>query len=354
MLLDMAAMPPRASVFTQEQWDFLNWMCTFEKATMADVVQGLKRFIEHNPAPDWIIPRQAESFEDEVFSESAFVSRHKGLLLGTKVAIEKCRGPFKSLNRTFQSVIDLWLRLKHPNVLQLYGACDVGDSQLVVCEYAQSACGLRYMHACGIVHGDVSPNNILVSGAGTAKLASFVLSSPQREIEPEPTQSGSSSWTSPAFCCGHRRRFASDVFWFGKMVFELVSGSIATNNIDYRCDICSAIDLPLQPAVFTDDEWELVLDTCKGGVTMADVTKRVASFVAIDAAVDEELARNSGKYNLGIEQRKKLKGRVFDELLKQEMEDEEAEEKIEAKCGRFVDGVEGTREYGGCHVRVTT
>ncbi|KAG2837361.1 hypothetical protein PC116_g3406 [Phytophthora cactorum] len=134
----MAAMPPRASVFTQEQWDFLNWMCTFEKATMADVVQGLKRFIEHNPAPDWIIPRQAVSFEDEAFSESAFVSRHKGLLLGTKVAIEKCRGPFKSLNRTFQSVIDLWLRLKHPNVHQLYGACDVGDSQLVVCEYAQS------------------------------------------------------------------------------------------------------------------------------------------------------------------------------------------------------------------------
>ncbi|KAG3107602.1 hypothetical protein PI124_g14958 [Phytophthora idaei] len=84
MLLDMAAMPPRASVFTQEQWDFLNWMCTFEKATMADVVQGLKRFIEHNPAPDWIIPCQAESFEDEVFSESAFVSRHKGLFLGTK------------------------------------------------------------------------------------------------------------------------------------------------------------------------------------------------------------------------------------------------------------------------------
>ncbi|KAF1787095.1 hypothetical protein PC129_g9357 [Phytophthora cactorum] len=138
------------------------------------------------------------------------------------------------------------------------------------------------------------------------------------------------------------------------MIFELVSGSIATNNIDFRCDICSAIDLPPQPAVFTDDEWELVLDTCKGGVTVADVTKRVASFVAIDAAVDEELARNSGKYNLGIEQRKKLKGRVFDELLKQEMEDEEAEEKIEAKCSRFVDGVEGTREYGGCHVRVTT
>ncbi|KAF1773980.1 Protein kinase, ATP binding site [Phytophthora cactorum] len=129
------------------------------------------------------------------------------------------------------------------------------------------ACGLRYIHACGIVHGDVSPNNILVSGAGTAKLASFVLSSPQREIEPEPTQSGSSSWTSPAFCCGHRRSFASDVFWFGKMIFELVSGSIATNNIDFRCDICSAIDLPPQPAVFTDDEWELVLDTCKGGVT---------------------------------------------------------------------------------------
>ncbi|KAF1773973.1 Protein kinase-like domain [Phytophthora cactorum] len=262
MHLDMAAMPPRASVFTQEQWDFLNWMCTFEKATMADVVQGLKRFIEHNPAPDWIIPRQAESFEDEVSANLPSFHATKDCFWGQKWRLKSV----ESLNRTFQSVIDLWLRLKHPNVLQLYGACDVGDSQLVVCEYAQSAVDCA-IHACGIVHGDVSPNNILVSGAGTAKLASFVLSSPQREIEPEPTQSGSSSWTSPAFCCGHRRSFASDVFWFGKMIFELVSGSIATNNIDFRCDICSAIDLPPQPAVFTDDEWELVLDTCKGGVT---------------------------------------------------------------------------------------
>lgn len=97
--------------------------------------------------------------------------------------------------------VRLWQQLRHPNVMKMYGACDVGPNlQFFVCEYAsngsliehvqfastkrpamwkllhEAALGLEYLHERGIVHGDLRCGNILISSDGLAKLSNFGLS----------------------------------------------------------------------------------------------------------------------------------------------------------------------------------
>jgi len=103
-----------------------------------------------------------------------------------------------TMNRYLRRESHVWNRLRHRNILQYLGFCDnkeISPSVALIAPFceegtiatyleknpdadrsrlvSQIAAGLKYLHDEGIIHGDLSGNNVLVSDDGEALLADF-------------------------------------------------------------------------------------------------------------------------------------------------------------------------------------
>ncbi|KAE9095128.1 hypothetical protein PF010_g16829 [Phytophthora fragariae] len=150
----------------------------------------------------------------------------------------------------FNDEVSLWQRLRHPNVIKMYGACKAGPQlQFFVCEYAsrgsllenltsasvgkatmwkflyEAALGLEYLHERGIVHGDLCCGNILIGSDGIAKLSSFALSGWKKESRKKSSDVvGSMRWQAPEVLNGMAPSYESDVYALGMCVLEAATG----------------------------------------------------------------------------------------------------------------------------------
>jgi serine/threonine-protein kinase len=104
----------------------------------------------------------------------------------------------------------------------------------------QVASALDYAHANSIIHRDIKPANILLTTDGVAKVTDFGIA---RIVGTETTQtgkiSGTPSYMSPEHFSGLKLDGRSDIFSFGAVLYELVSGDQAfpgetISNVMYR------------------------------------------------------------------------------------------------------------------------
>jgi serine/threonine-protein kinase len=139
--------------------------------------------------------------------------------------------------------------LNHPHICQLY---DIGPDYLVM-EYIegqplqcplpaykavrlaiQIASALEAAHRRGIIHRDLKPANVMVTADGTAKLLDFGLAKPITSADSDVTGNtmtgalmGTASYLSPEQAEGKPLDARSDIFSFGAVLYEMVSGSRA-------------------------------------------------------------------------------------------------------------------------------
>ncbi|KAF4036944.1 Protein tyrosine kinase [Phytophthora infestans] len=177
-----------------------------------------------------------------------------GTWLDTPVVLKKTVSPQdKEVKAMAQRRIDL----NHPNILKLYGVCDgyyvyeyaahgtLSDflnqqrvssggksSKLVWQKLLEAAQGLQYLHERGLVHGNVTAKNLLVSNDGIVKLAGFGGSGTLQ-------QRGTGD-----------KRLADDVFAFGTCNIQLIDGHITPEKWGKI--------IPQQPQGFTSEQWRLV------------------------------------------------------------------------------------------------
>jgi serine/threonine protein kinase len=156
--------------------------------------------------------------------------------------------------------------LNHPNIITLYDIVSEGDMQCIVMEYiggktlrdltpsgglappqalqyaAQIASALTAAHSAGIIHRDLKPSNIMVTTSGLIKVLDFGLakwvdsgvssqSGEQKTVETALTREGSIigtvSYMSPEQAEGKRVDARSDIFSFGSVLYEMLTGKRA-------------------------------------------------------------------------------------------------------------------------------
>ncbi|KZP25091.1 kinase-like protein, partial [Athelia psychrophila] len=157
----------------------------------------------------------------------------------------------------------VWQRLKHKNVLVLHGiALNFGHCPGFVCPWLENgsiskylrkqstnllmthrlqllceiAAGLSYLHASGVVHGDLTGANILVADDGSACLCDFGLSSIATEFQGTSyitsTMGGNVRWLASELLYVAEDGIIpmvnthSDVYSYGSVTLEILSGQL--------------------------------------------------------------------------------------------------------------------------------
>ena len=154
--------------------------------------------------------------------------------------------------------------LSHPNVIGLYDFTDEDGTYFAVMEYAQGttldermteqplsrdeamqiatgmASGLAAAHQAGVIHRDIKPSNVLITEPSQVKLLDFGLATERQMLDlgdetmssPElktqiGTIMGTVGYMSPEQVRGNAADKRSDIFSFGAVLFEMLTGQRA-------------------------------------------------------------------------------------------------------------------------------
>ncbi|KAL3659255.1 hypothetical protein V7S43_015833 [Phytophthora oleae] len=221
---------------------------------------------------------------DGDIASGAFARVYRGLWLGASVALKKIVKVGLAEEQALHEEVNIWYKLRHPNIVSLYGAC-CEKHQMFVCELIDemplsscvrkkvteleiwqylhdAAVGLQGLHWHKIVHADLKGNNILVTTDGRAKLIDFGLSCLQ-SVDGGAAM-GALRWKAPECLNGQGPIFESDVFSLGMCIIEALAGKLPWGNKHdsvVKADVKKGL-LPSKPESFSPVQWELVLRMC--------------------------------------------------------------------------------------------
>lgn len=119
----------------------------------------------------------------------------------------------------------------------------------------QIAGGLAKAHAAGLIHRDLKPGNIMLSRDGLVKLLDFGLA---RRVELGPGHDttltiegqilGTPSYMSPEQAQGKPLDVRSDIFSFGSVLYEMVTGNRAFEGASHVAALAASTTARIEPS----------------------------------------------------------------------------------------------------------
>ncbi|KAL3532598.1 hypothetical protein ACH5RR_006119 [Cinchona calisaya] len=196
-------------------------------------------------------------------AEGGYGSVHRGVLLdGQVIAVKQHKSASSQGDNEFCSEVEVLSCAQHRNVVMLIGFCVEGGRRLLVYEFicngsldahlygcktdpldwsarqkiaVGAARGLRYLHeecrvGC-IIHRDLRPNNILLTHDFEPLVGDFGLArwQPDGEMGFETTIIGTFGYLAPEYAQSGQITEKADVYAFGIVLIELVTGRKAVD-----------------------------------------------------------------------------------------------------------------------------
>ncbi|XP_015064170.1 proline-rich receptor-like protein kinase PERK5 isoform X3 [Solanum pennellii] len=192
-----------------------------------------------------------------LLGQGGFGYVHKGVLVdGTVVAVKSLKSGSGQGEREFQAEVDIISRVHHRHLVSLVGYCIADRQRMLVYEYVPnktlefhlhgkghrvmdwgtrlkialgSAKGLAYLHEdCHpkIIHRDIKAANILLEDNFEAKVADFGLAklSSDNLTHVSTRVMGTFGYMAPEYASSGKLTDRSDVFSFGIVLLELITG----------------------------------------------------------------------------------------------------------------------------------
>ena len=174
--------------------------------------------------------------------------------LGRLVAIKELRKELAtdaSIITRFEREAKSVAALAHQNIVHIYDFITRGESMFIVMEYVegidlydlmnrverippdiaaivalQAARALEYAHYRGVVHRDFKPSNLMITKQGEVKLMDFGIARDEAfdDLTRPGTALGTPAYMSPEQILGERVDFRSDLFSFGIVLYQMLTG----------------------------------------------------------------------------------------------------------------------------------
>ncbi|HEY8370678.1 MAG TPA: serine/threonine-protein kinase [Thermodesulfobacteriota bacterium] len=182
------------------------------------------------------------------------IYRGEQAALDRPVAIKELRAPLaadEEMAQRFEREAKASAALSHQNIVQIFDFIRKGGNAYIVMEYVdgvdlarvlretgrlpvhlalpiayQVCLALEHAHRRGVVHRDVKPSNVMISTEGRVKLMDFGIAHKRAETLTQPGSFlGTPAYMSPEQVVGGAVGPASDVFSFGIVLYELLTGT---------------------------------------------------------------------------------------------------------------------------------
>ncbi|XP_009610544.1 receptor-like kinase TMK4 [Nicotiana tomentosiformis] len=200
--------------------------------------------------------------EENILGRGGFGIVYKGKLHdGTEIAVKRMEASIasnKGLNE-FKAEIEVLTKVRHRHLVALHGFCVNGYERLLVYEYMPQgtlgqhlfdhehlgfppltwkqrliialdvARGVEYLHGLAqqsFIHRDLKPSNVLLGDDMRAKVADFglVKNAPDGKYSVETKLAGTFGYLAPEYASTGRVTTKIDVFAFGVMLMEMITG----------------------------------------------------------------------------------------------------------------------------------
>uniref|UniRef100_A0A2P2K5Z4 non-specific serine/threonine protein kinase n=1 Tax=Rhizophora mucronata TaxID=61149 RepID=A0A2P2K5Z4_RHIMU len=198
------------------------------------------------------------------FAQGAFGKLYRGTYNGEDVAVKILERPetdpekAKLMEQQFQQEVMMLATLKHPNIVRFIGACRKPMVWCIVTEYAKGgsvrqflnkrqmgavplklavkqaldvARGMAYVHGLGLIHRDLKSDNLLIFGNKSIKIADFGVARIEVQTEGMTPETGTYRWMAPEMIQHRPYTQKVDVYSFGIVLWELVTGIVPFHNM---------------------------------------------------------------------------------------------------------------------------
>jgi serine/threonine protein kinase len=166
--------------------------------------------------------------------------------------------------------------LNHPNIVKMLAAIEEGDDHYIVMEYvsggslhdmlqeqgklpiervlyiALDLCdALTRAHRLKIIHRDIKPANVLLAPDGTPRLTDFGAARQEKldHLTQEGGVIGTVSYLSPEACKGEPVDARTDIWSFGIMLFEMLTGQRPFDRLETMPTLIAIVKEPLPDLV---------------------------------------------------------------------------------------------------------
>ncbi|KNA08793.1 hypothetical protein SOVF_159510 isoform B [Spinacia oleracea] len=202
---------------------------------------------------------------------------YKGTYCGQEVAIKVLKsGHINSdVVEDFFQEVKIIRKLEHKNVVQFIGACKKSPNLFLVTEFMPKgnlydfmhkrkgvfklqsllraaidvSMGMEYLHQNNIVHRDLKTANLLMGEDGVVKIADFGVAKVQTKSGIMTAETGTYRWMAPEVI-GHKPYdHKADVFSFGIVLWELLTGEIPYSSLTPLQAAIGVVQKGLRPPI---------------------------------------------------------------------------------------------------------